>query len=87
MVKLRKVGGQMLCGPHARTGAPLFHTPGCVACEKARARGVVRPVVSTGRKRGARGLAALKMLDKLGAAAMFGAKVETRREQQHGGTK
>jgi hypothetical protein len=33
----------MLCGPHLRTGAPLYHCPGCAECEKAKAAGIVRP--------------------------------------------
>jgi len=35
--------GAILCQPHIRTGAPIYHTPGCEACDAARARGIVRP--------------------------------------------
>jgi hypothetical protein len=34
--------GRTLCGPHATTGRPAFHTNGCDACAEARAKGIVR---------------------------------------------
>jgi hypothetical protein len=59
MAALRRTkDGRMLCEAHAYTGAPAWHTPGCEACEAARARGIIRPD-ATGvsvSKRRARGL-------------------------------
>jgi hypothetical protein len=38
--------GRMLCSGHRKSGAPPVHTPGCEACEAARAAGVDRPDAS-----------------------------------------
>lgn len=35
--------GVVRCNAHATSGAPRFHTDGCVDCQAARARGIVRP--------------------------------------------
>jgi hypothetical protein len=39
----RRKDGRVLCNPHARSGAPTYHTAGCVMCELARAKGIIRP--------------------------------------------
>jgi len=39
--------GRTLCVPHATSGLPTYHTPGCSACELARANGIVRKDIST----------------------------------------
>lgn len=39
--------GLLFCVPHATSGAPTYHTPGCEACEAARANGIIRPDVGT----------------------------------------
>lgn len=35
--------GRVLCYAHRTSGAPMFHTDGCQACEEARSKGIVRP--------------------------------------------
>jgi len=39
--------GRVLCTSHNKTGAPKWHTEGCDACREARAKGIVRPDIST----------------------------------------
>jgi hypothetical protein len=49
--------GRMLCHTHRTSGAPMYHTPGCDACEEARRKGITRPDIDSvprklrGRKR------------------------------------
>jgi hypothetical protein len=42
---LYKTKDGVLCGPHKTSGAPVHHHPGCVMCEAARAKGIIRPDV------------------------------------------
>jgi hypothetical protein len=39
--------GRVLCSAHATSGAPSYHTPQCEACAAARARGIIRPDITT----------------------------------------
>jgi hypothetical protein len=39
--------GRMLCKTHATSGAPMFHTEGCCACAEARAKGIIRPDITS----------------------------------------
>lgn len=43
----RTADGRMLCSSHRKSGAPKFHTNGCAMCEAARAKGIIRPDIST----------------------------------------
>jgi hypothetical protein len=37
----------MLCNHHRVSGAPAYHTPGCEACDEARAKGIIRPDIGS----------------------------------------
>lgn len=49
--KLTRAYGRTLCMPHATSGAPKYHTEGCEACADARAKGIIRPNVTSSTKR------------------------------------
>jgi hypothetical protein len=39
--------GRTLCTAHATSGAPSYHSEGCEACSEARAKGIIRPDITT----------------------------------------
>ena len=56
--------GRTLCNSHATRGAPGYHTEGCEACAEARAKGIVRPdITSVPAKRRGRALFKQRRVD------------------------